>query len=178
VIRLPAAVVCALAAHAVLYRTLAPGDSAHAYFGWYEPVVAALSLAAVVALVALVALAATRPLRMLARVRVPSVRSVAASSIAVFLAQEAVEHSVASRHLSVQILAPSQMLTLLAAVTVSASLFVLALRLARRVARAVAARVAHVHVSVSRWSIRASTAVGPRPLALGCALRGPPLLAS
>jgi hypothetical protein len=178
VIRLPAAVVCALATHAVLYRTFTPRDSAHAYFGWYEPAVAALSLAAVVVLFALVAVAAMRPLRMLARVRIPSVRSVAASSFALFLVQEAVERSVATGQLSIQVLAPSQVLTLLAAVTVASWLFVLALRLACRVARALAADVPRVRAFVARWSVRATATVRPRPLALGCALRGPPLLSS
>jgi hypothetical protein len=178
VIRIPAAVVCALAAHAVLSRTLTPRDAAHAYFGWYEPTVATLSLAAVITLVVLVALAAVRPLRRLASVRIPSVRTVAVPSIAIFLVQEAVEQSVAAGHPAVELLSPSQWLTLLAAVTLASWLFVLGLRLARRVARAVVAAVARVHVFVARWSVRAASAVRLRPLALGRALRGPPLFAS
>jgi hypothetical protein len=178
VIRLPAAVVCALAAHAVLYRTLTPADGAHAYFGWYEPAVAALSLAAVVALVALVAVGAMRPLRGLARVRLPSVRSVAVCSVAVFLAQEAVEQSVAAGHPAVDLLSPSQWLTLLAAVAFASWLFVLALRLARRFARAAVASVTRVYVCVPRWSVRARAIVRARPLALGYALRGPPPLSN
>jgi hypothetical protein len=179
VIRPPAAGVCARAAHAVLYRTLTPRDPAHAYFGWYQPAVAGLSVAAVVALLVLVAVAAMRPLRVLARVRVPTVRALAASSVGVFLVQEAIERSVAVGHPAVEVLAPSQWLTLFAAVSVASWLFVLALRLARRVARSlVAAAAPRLHVFVARWSVSATAIVRARPLALGCALRGPPLLSS
>ena len=38
--------VVALATHAVVYRSLLPADGDHGYFGWYAPLVAGLSVAA------------------------------------------------------------------------------------------------------------------------------------
>ena len=54
---LPAAFV-ALAAHAALWGAWAPADGTHAYFGWYEPLLAGVGTACLVAMVALVAAAA------------------------------------------------------------------------------------------------------------------------
>src|SRR5579864_8693137 len=46
---------CALGGHFALYGTLVPSGGAHAYFRWYEPLVAGLSIAALALLGALVA---------------------------------------------------------------------------------------------------------------------------
>src|SRR5207253_7041432 len=56
-VRVLATAVCALATHALMYRTLWPSDAVHGYLGWYEPLVGALSLASLFGLVALVAVA-------------------------------------------------------------------------------------------------------------------------
>jgi len=45
---------CALAGHAVLFDSLFPTDGVHSYFGWYEPTIAALSLASLLVLCVLV----------------------------------------------------------------------------------------------------------------------------
>ena len=44
-LRLGPVALCALTAHAVLYRSLLPEDGVHGYFGWYEPLIAFLSAA-------------------------------------------------------------------------------------------------------------------------------------
>jgi hypothetical protein len=41
--RAPAVVLCALAAHAVVYRSLWPSGGDHGYLMWYAPLVALLS---------------------------------------------------------------------------------------------------------------------------------------
>jgi hypothetical protein len=47
-----AILLCALSAHAAAYRSFWPSDGVHGYFGWYEPLVAILSGAAVVVVIA------------------------------------------------------------------------------------------------------------------------------
>src|SRR5262249_43950286 len=48
--RAPAVVLCALAAHAVVYRSLWPAGGDHGYLTWYTPLVAVLSGLSLVAL--------------------------------------------------------------------------------------------------------------------------------
>jgi uncharacterized membrane protein YeiB len=186
--RLPAAVVCALAAHALVYRTVTPGDGSHGYFGWYEPVVAVASAACLCGLLVLVAVAAAarrlgRPVRLGVAEPAPlaaSARSLGAASLAVYVVQETVERSVASGHPSVSVLAPSQSLTLLAGIAAASCLLSLALRLGHAVVR----RVMGGPVEPARvgllfgWSVRTARALRPRPLAGRFALRAPPLLPS
>jgi hypothetical protein len=182
--RLPAAVVCALAAHALVYRTVLPADGAHVYFRWYEPAVAGLSLACVAGLVALLAVAGTarrlgRPLSRVASTRVPSVRSLGVATLAVFLLQEAIERSVALGHPSVVVLAPSQWLTLFAGIALASSALVLALRLASGVARRLlAGQLRSVPGRVPAWSLHLHVPVRTRPLAGRFALRAPPVPSS
>jgi hypothetical protein len=186
--RLPAAVVCALAAHALVYRTVTPGDGSHGYFGWYELVVAVASAACLCGLLVLVAVAAAarrlgRPVRLGVAEPAPlaaSARSLGAASLAVYVVQETVERSVASGHPSVSVLAPSQSLTLLAGIAAASCLLSLALRLGHAVVR----RVLGGPVEPARvgllfgWSVRTARALRPRPLAGRFALRAPPLLPS
>ena len=184
--RVPPAVVCALAAHALVYRTLTPADGMHGYFGWYEPVVAAASAACLFGLAALVAVAVVarrlgRPLRRGVAEAAPfaaGARSLGAASLAVFLVQEIVERSVALGHPSVAVLAPSDWLTLLAAVAAVSFLLSAALRLGHEVVRRVlAAPPRRVRPrGVAGWSIRTAQAIRSRPLAGRVALRAPPLL--
>jgi hypothetical protein len=184
--RLPAAAVCALAAHALVYRTLTPADGMHGYFGWYEPVVAVASAACLVGLLSLLAVAVVarrlgRPIRHGLAEPAPlasSVRSLAAASLAFFLVQEALERSVALGHPSVAVLAPSDWVTLLAAVAVVSFVLAAALRLGREVVRRVlGARSRPVRLrGVAGWSIRTARPIRPRPLAGRFALRAPPPL--
>ena len=46
-----ASMVCALVAHAAVYRSLVPDDGLHGYFGWYVPLVAVASLGSLLAVV-------------------------------------------------------------------------------------------------------------------------------
>ena len=43
--------VCALVAHAAVYRSLVPDDGLHGYFGWYVPLVAVASICSLLAVV-------------------------------------------------------------------------------------------------------------------------------
>jgi hypothetical protein len=55
--RLGSVAICALAAHAAVYGAWRPDDGVHGYFGWYEPLVLGLALAAAAVLAAALALA-------------------------------------------------------------------------------------------------------------------------
>ncbi|HEU0305115.1 MAG TPA: hypothetical protein VFR32_11105 [Gaiellaceae bacterium] len=96
--------VCALTAHAVRHRSLAPADGLHGYLGWYEAIVLGLSAAAVAALALVVAAAATgravpRPLLLSHSTDASIPRraaSLAAPALLVLLLQESLERSVAS----------------------------------------------------------------------------------
>ena len=46
-----ASAVCALVAHAAVYRSVLPDDKLHGYFGWYVPLVAMASLCSLLAVV-------------------------------------------------------------------------------------------------------------------------------
>jgi hypothetical protein len=127
---LPPSAVCALAAHAVVYRSLQPAGSAHGYFAWYEPLVGALTLASAGALVAVAVLAATgRSLRfgldgatgrdLWARI--------AAGGVLLFFAQESLERSLAGSA-GVASLSADSWLIVLAAVAAFAALIALVVR--------------------------------------------------
>lgn len=168
-VRLLPAAVCALGAHALLYGTVRPGEGLHGYFGWYEPGLAVVSLAAVLVL-----------LPAMLRRRLPiqeTVRRVSTAALVVLLVQESLERSLQSGHPVFAVLRPSQWLVLLAGIAATALVL------------AVALRAGHVVVSLLRgprpprtriaagWSV-VTAARGPaRPLAARFALRAPPLLA-
>jgi hypothetical protein len=93
---------CALSAHATLYRPVFPEDGIHGYFGWYEPLVAALWLASAFA-VAAAAIALLRGHRSRVMSELASLRptpfsagSLAVLGVAWLLAQESAERSLAS----------------------------------------------------------------------------------
>jgi hypothetical protein len=106
ILRLVPVAVCALAAHAVLYRSLTPHDGVHGYLGTYEAVVGLVSLVsfAVVAVAAAwtVTGRATVARRMLAPLPVAPTRRAsarrAALGLAVLAMQESAERSVAAGH--------------------------------------------------------------------------------
>jgi hypothetical protein len=189
--RLPAVAVCALATHALVYRTLWPSDGVHGYFGWYEPVVALASLASLFGLFGLVALAWVarrrgRPLRA-APVGSPgsvaaTARSLAASSLAFLLFQESVERSVAAGHPALPVFMPSEWLMFLAGIAVTSALLAVGLRLARAVVgRALGSsppQGSSRRLSTPRWSVLTCNRRRPRPMAGRFALRAPPLLLS
>lgn len=166
-VRLIPAAVCALGAHALLYGTFQPGDGLHGYFGWYEPAVAAASLAA---------LLLVRPAGM--RTRRPigeTVRRLSTTALLVLLAQESVERTLESGHPTFAVVTPSQLLVLLVGVAVTALLLALALHAGHVVItlldRAPAPRIP----SVTSWSVVTDLRGPARPLAARFALRAPPL---
>ncbi|HEY1366612.1 MAG TPA: hypothetical protein VGF23_05840 [Gaiellaceae bacterium] len=189
--RLPAAALCALAAHALVYGSLWPTDGAHGYFGWYEPVVAALSIAALLALVGLLAVAAAA--RRLGRPLVratpgppsplgPVVRSRMLAALVFLFGQETLERSLQAGGPAPASFTPSGWLLLLVGVGAAAFVLTLALRLCRAAAeraigRATPARRPVRGLAPVGWSLVPSTPRRPRPLAARRALRAPPLLA-
>jgi hypothetical protein len=189
--RLPAAALCALAAHALLYGTLWPTDGAHGYFGWYEPLVAALSIAALVGLFGLLTVAAAarrlgRPL-VLRRTGPPqpfgvSVRSRMVAALVFLFAQETLERSLQAGSPAAASFTPSGWLLLLVGVGAAAFVLTVALRLCRAAAERVLidakpeGRPLRGLAPVG-WSLVPSTPRRPRPLAARRALRAPPLLA-
>jgi hypothetical protein len=181
--RVPAAAVCALAAHTVLYRTLWPSDGVHGYFGWYEPAVAALSVAALVGLAALlVAAALGRPVILPTRRRpeplAAGVRAIGASSLCFLLIQESIERSVQAGQPAFAVFAPSQWLVLLAALAAASLALAVVLRLGQAVVRFVLGAAAPSASARPGWSVVTVAARRPRPLAGRFALRAPPLLLS
>jgi hypothetical protein len=188
--RLPAVAVCALATHALVYRTFWPADGLHGYFGWYEPVVALASLVSLAGLGGFVALAyaarrSGRPLGWVAAVdspapTAPMVRSLVTSSLAFLLIQESVERSVQAGHPVFQLFTPFEWLLLLAGLAATSSLMAVGLRLARMVVGRVLGSPPPPRRSQRRlglrWSLVTCNRRRPRPLAGRFALRAPPLL--
>ncbi|SRR6266536_2562657 len=164
--RLIPAAVCVLGAHALLYGTFRPGDGLHGYFGWYEPALAAVSLAA---------LLVVRPACL--RTRLPigeTARSLSTTTLFVLLAQESVERTLQAGHPAFAAMTPSQWLVLLLGIAATAVLLTFALR-AGQVALGL------LHQARTRWVLTAAgwsvvtVHSGPaRPLAQRFALRAPP----
>jgi hypothetical protein len=188
--RVPAAAVCALAAHALIYGTLTPSDGAHGYFAWYEPAVAGLSVAALVSLIGFLAVAVgARKLGRLPRVAVvvPApfgrrFRSLAGSTLAFLLVQESLESSLQAGRPTQLVLTPSQWLLLLAAVAVASAALSVALRacevvVARMLGATQTLRAAGRRRHVG-WTVVTSSPSARRPLAGRFALRAPPLFSS
>jgi hypothetical protein len=182
--------VCALATHALVYRTLWPSDGVHGYFSWYEPVVAVISVASLVGLLGFVAVAWAarlrgRSLHVAARVHSPAAvattaRSLGASSLGFLLIQESVERSLEAGHPALQVFTPSEWLVLLAGLAATSLLLAVGLRLARSVLnRALGSTGVRRQRSwrvVLRWSVVTFSLRRPRPLAERFALRAPPLI--
>lgn len=182
--------VCALVAHAAAYGTLVPHDGMHGYLGWYEPLVAALSLAAIAGLLLLLA-AALVAHRRGRRLRLPGAPladrplgtlavQIAVSGLAYLIAQESLERSIADGGPRLAAFAPGQWLVVLVVLVVTGFVLALALRLAGVAVRAVLGRVP-AFVSAgdrrsSRWSVVVAEQRRSRPLAVGAALRAPPAL--
>jgi hypothetical protein len=177
---------CALATHAFVYRTLWPSDGVHGYFGWYEPAVAAASLAAVAILlgflaVALLARHVGRPLRVRPAPQVHfavAARSLALASLSFLLTQETLERSVEAGRPALATFRPSEWVTVLAGIALVSMLLTAARMLGRgALRRALSApgvvRPAALPVG---WSVVTSRVCSRRPLAPGSPLRGPPRL--
>jgi hypothetical protein len=184
---LPAAV-CALAAHVAAYRTLWPKDGMHGYLGWYEPLVAGLSLAAVAGLLVLLAfvLVARRHGR---RFHLPGtpishrplsarIGGMASSGLAYLIVQESLERSVAAGTLQLASLTPSQWLVVFVGLGSAALVLALAIQVGETAVGSVLrdARVPAEGQTAPAWSVIVAELLRSRPLALRSALRAPPVL--
>lgn len=168
-VRLLFAAVCALGAHALLYGTFLPGDGLHGYFGWYEPALAVVLLAALLAF---------RPAWL--RTRLPigdTARRVSTTALVVLLAQESLERSLGSGHPAFATLSPSEWLVLVVGVAATALVLACALRAGHAVVSLLfAGRSPRTRVHTG-WSIVTVPRRPARPLAERFALRAQPLLA-
>jgi hypothetical protein len=107
------------------------------------------------------------------------VRTLAASSVLLFLVQETLERSVPAGRVVPAAFVPSQWLTLLAATAVASLVLVVALRLAAGAVRAVLGRSRPRAAGVAyapSWSVVAARPVRLRPLAQRFGLRAPPVV--
>lgn len=175
---LPVAI-CALAAHAVAYGSFLPQDGLHGYFGWYEPLVAALSIGSLALLaVALVAnrLGLSNKLLQGVSGRETSVAGragmLAVKSLGFLLVQETLERVLAGT-------APAFSGTTLLLMVLGVALFATLLAFAgRTIARLVLDRDRGHHLRRVPALARPETAESPRrrnPLADRRGLRAPPL---
>jgi hypothetical protein len=186
---LPAAL-CALAAHAAVYGTFTPADGIHGYLGWYQPLVAALSLAAAAGLLGLVLAARLgRGRRLAGAVRgflpreegrgtaLPTIR-LGRGALVVFFLQETLERSISSRSFEPASLRPSTWSLVLLVAILCAALLVLAGRGGiRLVLRAAAWRIRRLRRDPAPAPEREWAPRRRSPLALRQGLRAPPLLA-
>lgn len=164
--RLIPAAACALGAHALLYGTFRPGDGLHGYFGWYEPALAAVVLAA---------LLVVRPARL--RTRLPigeTARSLSTTTLFLLLAQESLERTLQAGHPAFAVLTPSQWLVLIVGVAAIALLLAFALRAGQLVLRLLRRVRRPRMLAVALWSIVTVRRGPARPLAHRFALRAPP----
>jgi hypothetical protein len=138
--------VVALAAHAVVYRSLLPTGGDHGYFGWYAPLVAGLSVAALLGTLGVLLARATGIgsswVPRVAAMTEPSdgvsvaVSRLAGKALAFLVVQETLERSIPARSFEIAQFSPFQWLVVLAAITLAAVILVSASRgrslLARR----------------------------------------------
>jgi hypothetical protein len=125
---------CALGGHLALYRTLLPSSDGHAYFAWYESLVAGLSLAALTVFGALL-LGALLGRDSLGRALLPAtarplpvtVRAVRLSlaSVGFLVVQETLERTLSEGHTAAAAFGPSQLLLVLVVVGLLAALVAL-----------------------------------------------------
>ena len=186
--RILLAAVCALVAHAAAFGTLWPHDGVHRYFGWYEPLVAALSLGAIAGLALLLAAVVVARARGL-RLRLPGLpvadrslgaltAEIAVSGLVYLVIQESLERSLALGAPALGAFGPGQWLVVFAALGSAALVLALAVRVARAAVRVAAGRrpAAVEHRDGLAWSVVVGQERRSRPLAVGPALRAPPRL--
>jgi hypothetical protein len=182
---------CALGGHLALYRTLLPSSGDHAYLAWYEPLVAGLSVLAVVAFVLLLLAAVlgreslrrsvVRRLLPAAAERVPgTVRAVrlALASIAFLVVQETVERTLSEGHAAAAAFGPSEIVVVLAVVAALAALIALVERSCSRLIALVARPRPRAVVRLASLSFpvaRPFVARRRHPLAELRGLRAPPV---
>ncbi len=182
-----AAMVCALVAHAAVYRSLVPDDGLHGYFGWYVPLVAVASVCSLVAVVVGGLCPRSRAARLIRSClparstagRVGTVACLASGGLAFLVVQESLERSLAAGEFS-PVTFNASMWPVLLVVMVLAAAVVLAVGrtavvLSERVfsARRLRVRMTRVlsRVGSGRGVVRKSALLG-----LHAGLRAPPLV--
>jgi hypothetical protein len=179
---LPASGVCALAAHALVYRSFLPAGAAHRYLAWYEPLLGGLTLASLGALAVLGALAAagrSLPWRLEAAATRDLWSRIAAGGVLLFLVQESLERSLSGGGVEVASLSAGTWLVLLAAVGAFAAVIALVARSGAALVRLVLGLAPGPHAR--RAAVPRPRLFAPprrrNPLAERRGLRAPPLLA-
>jgi hypothetical protein len=181
-LRLGPVALCALTAHAALYWSLFPADGVHGYFGWYEPAVAALSIAsALVVGVAAVAALLGRRSRVLAALRAtpPTAMSgvrLAALAAGWLVVQETIERSVGAGQFELATFGIAGWSIIVGATIVAAGALTLLARIGAAFVRAAASAPSRRFArsqSVVRW-IASVPPRRRRPLADRRGLRAPP----
>jgi hypothetical protein len=182
---------CALGGHLALYGTLLPSGGGHAYFGWYEPLVAGLSVGALAVLAGLLIVAAFGGEALRRRV-VPvllpaaerplpgTVRAVrlALASVGFLLCQETLERTLSEGRLAAAAFSPSQALIVLAAIGAAAAVLALVERSCSQLIALVAPRRLRLRIRVATVSFPPARPLLVRrrnPLADLRGLRAPPL---
>ncbi len=186
--------VCALTAHAVAYGSLVPQDGVHRYFGWYAPLVATLSGAALVGVLlaltgALVlgptsgaasVLGSVLPARSSDRSPVAGLFSLASAALVFLAVQESLERSLATDRLQLVSFAPGTLALLVGIVVLAAAIVVSVQRLiaslAEAVLRVLPPRSAHTGPAPRPWRSVLLAFHARSPLAIHAGLRAPPLL--
>jgi hypothetical protein len=178
--------VVALATHAVVYHALLPADGDHGYFGWYAPLVAGLSVAALLGTLGVLAARATGIgstwVPRFAAMPEPSdgvsvaVSRLAGKALAFLVMQETLERSLPARSFEIAQFSPFQWLVVLAAITLASTILVSASRgrslLARRLSGPRPAARAAVRAGLP--VPRSFAPVAGNPLASFRGLRAPP----
>jgi hypothetical protein len=190
--RVPAVVLCALAAHAAVYRSLWPAGGDHGYLIWYAPLVAVLSGLAIVALPLGLALAvaghgrrpALRPVAALfvralpERDPIAGAVTLASQALVVLFVQESVERSLILHRAAVASFPPSTWSVLLAAVVVVAALVAWLGRTVSTLVEGILKRRQSFATRTTGWrsSLRRAFLVRrSHPLAVHGGLRAPPV---
>ena len=182
---------CALGGHLALYRALLPSTGDHAYFAWYEPLVAGLSVAALAVLAGLLLVAAfgrASLRRRVVSVIVPTaaqplpgtVRAVrlALLSIAFLTCQETFERMLGEGRLAHATFAPSQVLFVLVTIGAAAAIVALVECSCTRLIALVAPRLLRPRaraIALPSPSTRPLVVRRRNPLAQLLGLRAPPL---
>lgn len=170
---------CALAAHALVYRTLLPGDGMHGYFTWYEPVVAVASVLSVLWLLFAVVRTVSGRASSLPAAPAPFATTFGelfGSTFLFLLVQESFERSVETGRPAAAMFTPASVLALAAA----ASVVAVALAAARCLGRAAVQlllRTAQPRVAdggAQRWHVAPAPVLRLRPLAERFGMRAPP----
>lgn len=183
--RLIAVAACALAAHALVYRSLMPAGAAHGYFGWYEPAVAVATAVSLLGLLVALALAALSRADALpfAAFRLPPkpfgaiFGELFPSTFVFLLLQESLERSVVEGRPAAAALRPATALMFAAAAALVACVLAFARRLGQATVRLLlGARTRPVRATTAApsWRVVVSPVLRLRPLAEHLALRGPP----